>query len=334
MLSPSLTNESTPSFCKSIATYDDKLEKLVSDEITPLNSIRVVEAVDCPRTNLSDISNPDTLSPATSVDVISPQTAKKLSNKEIFESKAKAMQSPGKKLKAIEVNLFEESPDRITFYPITMSEADYIYPTTPEEEAKVLLTRKEISINLNPKYQARSNLPSILKTLFIRYFLLFLLTIGFFQQASQYWDIKTPSYSALQSILPNLQSNSLVLQISTSSSLFGKEKLLNNILSQPLHSLEIDVKIDKDLSSKRISKYLKFNHNLMNNMFNDIKSKINHIMKKMSDHINKQLLKLKHIELHAKIANTLRGLRVMSHVLLHPSTNKFSEAYENVWHTL
>jgi hypothetical protein len=107
---------------------------------TPYTNIRNESVIECNGSEISSDSNNN--SPAASVEVISTEVGQRLAA-EVFESDAFATKSPlpsSRKIRAVEVNLFESSPaggiDQCVLESVPL------YPTSPEE--KVLIEQRKI----------------------------------------------------------------------------------------------------------------------------------------------------------------------------------------------
>lgn len=158
--SPNLSVAGTPSFCRSVMSENEAVmtemtqlsqaegmnsswseDQQRGEEVTctPYTNIRNESVIECNGSEISSDSNNN--SPAASVEVISTEVGHRLSA-EVFESDAFATKSPlpsSRKIRAVEVNLFESSPAG----GIDQCESVPLYPTSPEE--KVLIEQRKIS---------------------------------------------------------------------------------------------------------------------------------------------------------------------------------------------
>lgn len=161
--SPNLSVAGTPSFCRSVmseneavltemtqvsqeegmnSSWSEDQQQQHGEEVTctPYTNIRNESVIECNGSEISSDSNNN--SPAASVEVISTEVGQRLAA-EVFESDAFATKSPlpsSRKIRAVEVNLFESSPaggiDQCVLESVPL------YPTSPEE--KVLIEQRKI----------------------------------------------------------------------------------------------------------------------------------------------------------------------------------------------
>lgn len=232
--SPDLLVAGTPSFCRSVMSENESVmtEMKQPQEEDGINSSWSVgqqqqqhgeETVTCtPYTNIrnesviefngSEISgDSNNNSPAASVEVISTEVGHSLATEEVFESDAFATRSPlpsSRKIRAVEVNLFESSPVGGTGQWV--QESVPLYPTSPEE--KVLIEQQKIpSCSTLESFDAHS---PTRKLTHLKYFAIIVIGAIIFM-IPHFMGINSPQSSSLRQLAIDHPLKSIPMYLTT-----------------------------------------------------------------------------------------------------------------------
>lgn len=219
--SPELSVTGTPSFCRSVMSENeavmtemkqpqeeeginsnwsevqDQQQQHGEEEVTctPYTNIRNESVIDCNGSEISSDSNNN--SPAASVEVISTEVGHHFAAEEVFQSDAFATRSPlpsSRKIRAVEVNLFESSPAGGSGQCVLESVVP-LYPTSPQE--KVLIEQRKLSSSSCSTLESFDTHSSTSKLSYLKHFAIIVIAAIIFM-IPHLMEISGPQSSSLQ----------------------------------------------------------------------------------------------------------------------------------------